>query len=172
MALEDRTVLDDLMDRVENVKKAMDDHNLLRDCLSQSDNVTLMCNLQREQLMNGLRSDGNLITPSIIKDPFFKSLKSARKYAMRKMKNFPNYNRPFQTPNLFISGYFHSGFVPVFMADSVYMDNTNKQIPGRFGTADLYLKYGMDTFGLTDSSWDSVLQITREKLLNRIYDEL
>lgn len=131
----------------------------------------IMREMQQDQLMGGLRSDGEQITPSMTKDHFFRGkMKNALRYADRKARLSPDPRRGYDTPNLFINGYFHQGFYPVFRRDEVYMDNLNKVIPSRTGRGenDLYKKYGEDTFGLTDENWDKVLAKFREQLRDTI----
>lgn len=127
-----------------------------------------MIRMQQEQLFAGLRSDGKQLTPSILEDPFFRSKKSAERYAQRKkrlMIGFPNENkRRFATPNLYINGYFHEGFYIKYTREGVEMRNHHKIIRGKYNRQNLYDKYGMDAFGLTDSNWGAILRVAKDDM--------
>ena len=164
-------MLENLVIGMEAVSRGLKDGSLVQSAFREWPDVEdIMRRMQQDQLMAGLRSDGQQITPSMTRDPFFKgNMKKALRYADRKAMLFPDPRREYDTPNLFISGYFHSGFYPVFRQDEVYMDNLNKVIPtkGRPGD-DLYKKYGEDTFGLTDENWDILLPMLQERLIETI----
>jgi hypothetical protein len=76
--------------------------------LSESDKLSEnMLNANRQQLLEGKNINSENITPSYLEDKYFKTRKSANKYAKWKRKITPNKLRSFETPNLFITGKFH-----------------------------------------------------------------
>lgn len=168
-------MLEELIIGVEAVSRGLKDGSLVQSAFRDWwDIEDIMRRMQQDQLMGGLRSDGQQITPSMTRDPFFKgNMKRALRYADRKAMTAYDPRRGYDTPNLFINGYFHSGFYPVFRQDEVYMDNLNKVIPvkGRPGD-DLYKKYGEDTFGLTEENWEALLPALRMRLIDTIETKL
>lgn len=164
-----------LANRVKLVSESLVDGSLVQAAFRDwPEAFDMMRGMQQDQLMGGLRSDGEQITPSMTRDPFFRDMKSALRYADRKARVAFDPRRGYETPNLFINGYFHQGFYPIFRQDEVYMDNLNKVIPSRTGRGenDLYRKYGEDTFGLTEENWDKVLLEFREQLRDTIETNL
>lgn len=166
-------MLNALIERIRTVSETLGE-SLAQQCfVSHPELSDMMCDLQRAQLMDGLRSDGQNIVPSMRDDPFFKgSDKAVGKYAMRKARMFPS-RREFYTPNLKITGYFHEGFRPVFDSQSVFMDNSNKNVTNAKGRSEnLYEKYGEETFGLTDENWETVLEQLGPLLIESIKEQL
>lgn len=67
-----------------------------------------MLSLNRMQLLRGLTSEGEYLSPKYSEDPFFKSKESAKRYAQWKKKIEPvKTDRPEDVPNLYIVGVFH-----------------------------------------------------------------
>ena len=62
----------------------------------------------KQQLMEGIKGDGNEITPSYLNDPYFKTKESAQRYSNWKDKITPNSKRKSGTPNLYINGFYHN----------------------------------------------------------------
>jgi len=170
-------MLEELIDNVQRVSDRLKDGGLIYDAfIGHEDHFNdVMCTLQRDQLMGGLRSDGEQITPSMTRDPFFGGkMKAALKYADRKARLSPDPRRGYDTPNLFINGYFHEGFRVQFRPDEVYMHNDRRVFTTKYGrtSEDLYEKYGEDTFGLTSENWDKVLPEVRDILIFNIREQL
>lgn len=63
---------------------------------------------QREQLLEGKTSKGEDLTPSYFDDPYFKTPESAKRYSDWKDRITPHPLRKSGTPNLFITGVYHS----------------------------------------------------------------
>lgn len=168
-------MLGELISKVRSVSEGLSNGSLIQDSFLAKEQPLSdrICDFQRDQLMGGLRSDGEQITPSISRDPFFKSIKSARRYADRKMRTAYDPRRGYDTPNLTITGYFHSGFYTEFRNDGIFVNNGNRLITshGRF-TTDLYEKYGADTFGLTDQNWDAMKEDMRNAILVQLRNTL
>lgn len=79
----------------------------LADSVKETQNVIVDYN--REQLLMGVDSGGNYLSPKYSEDPYFKSPESAKRYAEWKSRIEPKRDKPFDVPNLFITGRFHSG---------------------------------------------------------------
>jgi len=62
--------------------------------------------LNRKQLMKGKSNTGDFLTPRHSQNPFFKTPQAALAYARWKQKITPE--TPFDVPNLFIIGRYHS----------------------------------------------------------------
>lgn len=68
-----------------------------------------MLELNRMQLLRGLDSEGDYLSPKYSEDPYFKSKESAKRYAEWKKRIEPiKTDRPEDVPNLYIIGVFHS----------------------------------------------------------------
>lgn len=166
------TPLTDMIRRAEDLDNRLRSGSLVGEALKTGGYDDRMTEMQREQLFAGERSDGQPLTPSISQDPFFKSQASAMRYAGRKRRKsagFPgDSRRGLDTPNLYINGYFHSGFHVVWGSDEVSMENTNRVVGGRRRSQDLYVKYGKDAFGLKDENWNVILEDARPRLADLV----
>jgi hypothetical protein len=61
----------------------------------------------RLQLLHGLDQEGNYLSPKYSEDPYFKSPESAKRYAEWKSRIEPKTDKPFDVPNLYITGRYH-----------------------------------------------------------------
>jgi hypothetical protein len=68
----------------------------------------VIADYNREQLLQGRDSEGNFLSPKYSEDPFFKSPESAKRYAEWKASIEPKRDKPFDVPNLYITGKFHN----------------------------------------------------------------
>lgn len=66
-----------------------------------SEQITI---LQKEQLLEGKDVEGKYLRPFYSEDPYFKTPLSAKRYADWKSKISPNKDKPFDVPDLFITG--------------------------------------------------------------------
>lgn len=66
-----------------------------------------LLDLNKQQMWDGKRADGENITPSYSQNPYFKKPGAAERYANWKAKITPSSIRPMDVPNLFINGKFY-----------------------------------------------------------------
>ena len=76
------------------------------------ENSELLEKMNREQMFEGLDSEGKGIRPKYSEDPYFKSPEAAKRYADWKWRITPSSRDP-DTPNLFITGPFHKSVYAV-----------------------------------------------------------
>lgn len=99
-----------------NIKAMLDDLKKLIDDIGQFDlkqeiikivgeNTELLAELQTMQWDEGRGVDGEFIRPFYSENPYFRTPDAAKKYATWKQKAFPNPQRPYDVPNLYINGY-------------------------------------------------------------------
>ena len=69
-------------------------------------NLDQITALQKKQLMQGKDNKGQLFSPKHSENPFFKTPQAALNYAAWKQKITPE--TPFDVPNFYINGYYHS----------------------------------------------------------------
>ena len=167
-------ILDDLLNRVQSVSDGLQNGGLIRDVvLNHPDDIL---DLQREQLFEGKRADGEDIRPYYSEDlkpsGFFHSVESAGRYAGWKQTgiNYPYTarNRNPDAPNLYINGKFHDELGVQFNSDSVGIIPTTSYASG------IVAKYGIDTFGLMMENW-MVVFVERgayNELMNEIKQRL
>lgn len=145
-------ILNDLRNKVKNVNDGLQTGTLVRNTVIRHPDDIL--DLQREQLFEGKRSDGQDMRPYYSEDlkpgGYFYSVESAGRYAAWKQTgiNYPyNANRNPDAPNLYINGRFHDELGVSFGADSV-------TVLGTTGYANqIIAKYGLEAFGLMMSRW-------------------
>lgn len=121
---------------------------------------------QYQQLFEGKDNKGNDIRPYYSEDlkpsGYFRSRESADRYAAWKMTGIPypfRANRNPDAPNLYITGKFHEELEALCGADAVGV------VPKTAYAAEIYGKYGAETFGLSGENWSEVLN-------NGVYDEV
>ena len=149
-------ILNDLLARVRYVNDGLQTGEMVRNVIVQHPDDIL--ELQREQLFEGKRPDGNDIRPYYSEDlkpsGYFHSVESAGRYAGWKQSgiNYPYTanNRNPDAPNLYINGRFHDELGVQFSADSVGV------IPTTGYARNIVAKYGIDTFGLMMSNWMAI----------------
>ena len=114
--------------------------------------------LNIQQLMQGLNSEGQQLSPKYSEDPYFKSRESALRYARWKKKLFPD--TPFDVPNLIIIGTFHN---------SVTAKRAGNQVQFRASAtfaSSIAAKYGNKELGLSpDSKQTAYREIVRPDLV-------
>ena len=144
-------ILNDLLTRVEGVNDALQTGELVRWVLVPREEDIL--ELQREQLFQGLASDGQDIRPYYSEDlkpeGYFHSKESAKRYSVWKegiQTPFSAKRNP-DAPNLYINGRFHSELCVRFGADALAVEG------GTGYASALVAKYGLGTFGLTGQNW-------------------
>lgn len=128
-----------------------------------SDNTGKLAELNRQQLMKGLDSEGNELSPKISQDPYFKKPGAAKRYADWKHKLFPE--TPYDSPNLNITGYYHSEIDVTVNGDKIGFGN------GAPFAASVREKYRDKQLGLNPQSkiiaWRTII---RAPLVQRIGD--
>lgn len=120
-----------------------------------SDNKDVLLSLNRDQMLLGRDADGNILSPSYLQDPYFKTQEAAQSYARMKYALESSHRSllwtPVQlyqekdrnTPNLIVTGLFQDGLYITtgggsFDINSSYIasGDINKKYKGRvFGIA-------------------------------------
>lgn len=102
--------------------------------------------LNRQQLLRGLDKYGNYLSPKYSEDPYFKSPESARRYAEWKSRIEPHTDKPFDVPNLFITGRYHSTI------DVTVKDASIETMASDPNAASIESKFSNDIYGLNPES--------------------
>lgn len=79
--------------------------NILSECVDETGDELI--ELNREQLLHGRDKHGDYLSPKYSEDPYFKTPESAKRYAQWKASIEPKRDKPFDVPNLFITGRYH-----------------------------------------------------------------
>ncbi|MNE22160.1 hypothetical protein D3C80_1153500 [compost metagenome] len=108
-----------------------------------NEDVQMLADYNREQLYSGRFSDGELITPNYLTDPFFKGNRfRSYQYAKWKQEITPNSQRPFWTPNLFINGFYHSSIDAKVDENEIHFfsmaGSLNNEITSKYDSNDLF----------------------------------
>lgn len=112
--------------------------------------------LQRIQLLEGKRSDGNDLRPYYSEDVgpggYFKTKESAERYkAWKGQISYPHdVRRNADAPNLYINGKFHSELGVTFGSDAVGI------LPSTPYASKIVRKYGVGSFGLSREKWNEI----------------
>lgn len=128
-------------------------YDTLHDAITEEVNNTkdVLLNLNKDQLLYGRDADGNLLAPTYLNDPFFKTKAAAERYYKMKQRleashisriRFGNIQlfapKPSDVPNLIVNGMFQDRFVinvsgKSFTIDSSYIDgdDINNKYKGR-----------------------------------------
>ena len=152
-------LLEQLISRVTAVRDGLANGTLVRDVLvnHQDDILTL----QKEQLFNGKRSDGEDMRPFYSEDlkptGHFYTVEAAKRYSDWKLSiPYPSAaqraNRNPDAPNLYINGKFHSELGVRFDTDSVSVTPTTPS------ATEIMARYGIESFGLTTENWNMIWQ--------------
>ena len=119
----------------------------------------MILSLNRDQLLAGRNSDGQLLSPGYLQDPYFKTKGQAEAYLRMKLAlesmhksrmmfanvlNFPV--KPSVTPNLIVKGNFHDGMFMNVSGDKMVFGSTYEE------SNDIEQKYDNKVFGLTDEA--------------------
>ena len=100
--------------------------------------------LNIKQLMRGLNSNGQPLSPKYSEDPYFKKPGAWQRYAAWKKKLFPE--TPYDIPNLIITGYYQG---------SIFVNTTGDQVQFAASAsfaASVAAKYGSTELGLSPES--------------------
>lgn len=119
--------------------------------------------LNRDQLLLGRNTDGELLSPTYQNDPYFRTSAQAQSYARfkralerfhRMRLTFPlNYpDKPADTPNLIIRGNFQDGMYIKFDAESFTIGSRPLAPMTITDAADIERKYNRKVFGLAPLS--------------------
>lgn len=80
--------------------------------------------INREQMLEGKRKDGNDISPTHLEDPFFENVEEAIGYSEWKDTITPHPKRKSGVPNLYIDGTFHRSITMDVTGDSLKFRST------------------------------------------------
>ncbi len=138
-------------------------------------NKDVILSLNKDQLLFGRNTDGDLLSPSYLDDPYFKTEKQAQWYAGMKYNlerahaariHNPQLfvTKPRNTPNLIVSGAFQGGMLIVIGGNRFEISSTYED------TADIESKYNYKVFGLAEVSHQYFYaNYLHEELLRYIY---
>lgn len=138
------------------------------------DNSDVLLSLNKDQMLLGRDSSGNVLTPSYIQDPYFKKKEAAERYARMKYvlegqhnsliwnpRLFPDKDR--NTPNLIVRGDFQSAMFITVSGNSYTIGSTY------IDAADIDKKYNNNIFGLAPESKEYFFrQWIRPMLINAL----
>lgn len=138
-------------------------------------NSNVILDLNRTQLLSGRNSEGNLLSPGYLQDPYFRTPQAAQRYADWK-DGMQSYHdsligqkgiyppKPSGIPNLIITGLFQDGMFITTDSIGYTIDSDYKN------TKDIESKYNGLVFGLAppSRSW-FYLYYLRNTLLNSLY---
>lgn len=127
--------------------------------------------LQRQQLLSGERSDGTYIRPTYQDDlkangGYFTTPQAADNYARWKAKltHTATEYKPYDVPDLYINGKFHKEL-------GVELTDLQMKICGTTPYADdIVDKYGLETFGLTDESMETLMPTIKQRVVEQLRD--
>lgn len=108
----------------------------------------------KQQLMEGIKGDGNEITPSYLNDPYFKTREAAQRYSNWKDKITPNSKRKSGTPNLYINGFYHNTIEINVRGEKIITEN--KTTIGK----KIEQKYGDTLYGLNETNNQAYIKET------------
>jgi len=142
-----------VMDKYLRAYRSLD--SLLPSLVSETSDVIL--DLNRDQLLQGRDADGNLLYPTYLNDPYFKSYKAAERYSRMKYllesrhirrMSFPLLygEKPTDVPNLIVRGNFHEGMFIRVSKDSYTIDSSYTEAD------DINAKYRHRVYGLAPKS--------------------
>lgn len=122
-----------------------------------------LVDLNRAQLLLGRNTDEQLLSPTYLNDPYFKTQKAAQAYYQKKKRleaahkirivfplNYPN--KPSDTPNLIIRGNFQNGMYITRTAEDFTIGSHPQYPLTDEDAADIEQKYNYKVFGLTPLS--------------------
>jgi hypothetical protein len=147
-----------------NVNNVIDNLNDIILSLTMESEPSIV-ELNKEQMFEGETNEGKDIRPKYSENPYFKSKKSADKYAEWKMKITPGKRRKKDVPNLFIKGDFY---------DSIYVEKAEEYIESKTNTAlgQKVTSVHKNVLGLNKSSLKILAENIKEPLINKLKDEL
>ncbi len=145
-----------MMERLQEAKSRIDNiDSVISEVVEKNKQVLL--SLNRDQMLLGRNSEGELFTPDYLNDPYFKTTAQAQSYASMKynlegkhkarIENTLNYpDKPRNTPNLIVTGPFHDMMTIYTIADSFVIDSWYMD------TLEIESKYKFKVFGLAPLS--------------------
>ena len=163
-------ILNDLLSRVRNVNDGLQSGMLVRNALV-SHPADIM-ELQKKQLFEGKRADGEDIRPYYSEDlkpmGYFYTVETAGRYAAMKQDGvkypYTASGRNPDAPNLYFTGKFHDEIGVEFGPDAVGIVATTAF------AQKIIDKYGADTFGLMAEYWHEIF--TERGALDELMDEI
>jgi hypothetical protein len=160
-------VFQGILDAIRTLPEALDE--------VVSDNADILLSLNRDQILLGRDAEGNILAPSYLEDPYFKSPEAATAYARMKYALEPIHrgliwnpvylypDKDMNTPNLIVTGSFQDRmFIKTSQGEhliySSYVD-----------TYDINTKYNGKVFGLAPRSKEYFyLEYIRPALLKHL----
>ena len=164
--------LESLLNNARTLQSGMQSGSIVRGVLERHDKDII--EQQRIQLLEGKTSAGEDIHPSYTEDVkprgYFRSRDSAQRYAAWKQTlSYPySVQRNPDSPNLYITGLFHSDLGVEFGAEAVSI------VPDTAYAANIMAKYGRGMFGLSMAKWGVIFgeKGAKEELINQMKNVL
>lgn len=119
----------------------------------------------RQQLLDGVKSDGTELTPSYLNDPYFKTREAAQRYSDFKDKITPSNKRKKGTPNLYINGLYHNS-IKIDVRGEIFKIQSTASIG-----SDIERKYGENVYGLTTESTRAYIRETFYPLFKQYIED-
>lgn len=158
--------MEELLRRLLEVQAGLADGSLIRGAIVPYSRD--IYDLQIDQLFEGKASSGEDIRPYYSEDlqsagGYFRTPDSAKRYADWKQNIGRSTSRNPDAPNLYINGKFHNEIDVADLGDSIAI------LPKTPYAEHIMQKYGLDTFGLTESNWNIIFANgASENLINYI----
>lgn len=164
--------LESLLNNARTLQSGMQSGSIVRGVLERHDKDII--EQQRIQLLEGKTSAGEDIHPSYTEDVkprgYFRSRDSAQRYAAWKQTlSYPySVQRNPDSPNLYITGLFHSDLGVEFGTEAVSI------VPDTAYAANIMAKYGRGMFGLSMAKWGVIFgeKGAKEELINQMKNVL
>lgn len=164
--------LESLLNNARTLQSGMQSGSIVRGVLERHDKDII--EQQRIQLLEGKTSAGEDIHPSYSEDVkprgYFRSRDSAQRYAAWKQTlSYPySVQRNPDSPNLYITGLFHSDLCVEFGAEAVSI------VPDTAYAAKIMAKYGRGMFGLSMAKWGVIFgeKGAKKELINQMKNVL
>lgn len=119
--------------------------------------------LNKEQMYDGKRADGQDIAPSYFNDPYFKQPGAGQRYSAWKDKITPNPKRSSGTPNLFINGTYYDTITITVLKDRIEYNSNFEQ-------GALEQKYGPKIYSLGGEYRQRWIEFLQPVFMNNVRD--
>lgn len=138
---------------------------VVAECIEETKGEIVLLN--KDQLLHGLDKEGNYLSPKYSEDSYFKSTESARRYAEWKQKIDQVKDKPFDVPNLFITGKYHRG-IGIDVSATTYTlfsrDSNASKIENKFSQK----IYGLNPASKALYLPNYVMPLLKEKIQKRL----
>ena len=152
-------IIQGVNDKIKRIQTLQDNISKVPEVINSvvSSKKDVLLSLNRDQMLLGRNSDGEVLGPSYLQDPYFKTPEKAKNYAEMKYKLegvhnnmitnpqlFPNKNK--DTPNLIVTGPFQDSMFILLGENEYEIGSTYIDTP------DIESKYNHKVFGIAPES--------------------